>query len=549
MADWFVDFSASNDGDGTAFGQAASPAGVGAYNTLASKTFTSGDKVWIRRKTLTITSLLTLNQAGTIYIGWPQSGDTYFSTRPVAAQATWDADAVGYAEVTATTNFAIMVTVATNTGQMFYRMKFNCAYTSTLAMDAMVVAAQSEFYTCFFQHQGTSASAVQRALLASASSKYKDCTITFTGAANTTNVQALSMQTASTICQFIGCTISLGSGVTNAQVINSATSSDVHYIDCSITSANVGVTGNMVTIGSATTYMYNCTIDSESTGAQAQFISTAGARFHAVRLTVNKGRLFTFPIASVVHFARFNQTVNSSTFAIVTNSGSRITGANFTFAPANTSGDIGMSVGTTFNLKNCVFSSQTPLGVVPSTVTRNFPGVWLSDYNGVVGAFRFIGPNGEVNTNNVFRTGGEAFSLKLDMNNGVAGTDPFWRHLLFTLPGQETMHAYVPASSSTVTVFGAYKGYGSSPPTTEDLWLDVDHWDLTTNAHRAYSSTRGTSALTSDNSTWTGDGSLTSFKMAIAMTPGQASLVPIRIFLTKRTPGAYIYIDPKPVVS
>src|SRR5262249_34973896 len=99
MADRFYDASASNDGDGTAFGQAGSPGAAGAYNTLASKSFSSGDKVWCRRQSKTITSQLTLSSDGAIFIGWPKSGDINYSTRPSAAQASWDGDSADYCEI------------------------------------------------------------------------------------------------------------------------------------------------------------------------------------------------------------------------------------------------------------------------------------------------------------------------------------------------------------------------------------------------------------------------------------------------------------------
>jgi hypothetical protein len=55
--------------------------------------------------------------------------------------------------------------------------------------------------------------------------------------------------------------------------------------------------------------------------------------------------------------------------------------------------------------------------------------------------------------------------------------------------------------------------------------------------------------LTTDTSIWTGDSSLTLFKLAITVTIGQDCLIPIRILLSKFQVGAYIYIDPTPIVS
>lgn len=552
MANWFVDFSAANDGDGTSHAQAGAPAGVGAYNTLASKSFASGDLVWIRRSTtLTITAQLTLSQGGAIYIGWPVSGDQYFSTRPAAAQASWDGDAAGFAIITATTNFATFVSIATNHDQEFHRIKFFCNYTGTSAMDCLSIAARAKFFICHIEHAGAATAAAQRNLLIAANCTFKNTIITFSGANTHASSFNILMATASTVAQFLTCPISITSASATLTLSSTTATNSTYFMNCTLTTAGTAGINTMVILGTlADTYMYNCTVDSDCTAAQVQIGFAANtAKFQAIKLTMNKGRKIQTPLGSIIHFTKFNQTVASSDYAIATNNGSRISGGNVNFAFNNTSGDIQPSTGTIITLQNSAFTSITPLGVNPG----DFPGVWLTDYNGILGHFRFIGPRGEVNTSNVNRSSGASYSLKLDMSSGTAGTDPFFKHLNVVLPGEEPMYAYVTAVASVVTIYGAYKGYGASPPTREDLWFDAEYLSASSGGLRTQATSQEVgypaAALTSDASTWTGDSSLTKFKMAISMNPGQASVVPIRLYLAKRVNGAYVYIDPLPVVS
>lgn len=546
MANWYVDFSAANDGDGTAFGQAAGGGLTGAYNTLASKTFASGDMVWIRRKSITISATLTLSQGGAIFIGWPQSGDTYFSTRPSSAQASWDADAVGFAEITATTQIVTtMVSIATNHDQEFHRMKFNLAYTSTAATDALTVSARAKFFTCHVEHAGTGTAAVQRNLVIAANCTFKNSIITFTGAGTTATSFNILMATASTIAQFLSCTISNPAAAGTLTVSSTTAVNSAYFINCSFTRASTTATSTMIILGSTSdTYMYNCTVDDESTGAATQIAYTTNTTaFYAVNLTMNKGRRVNLPIGGIVHFARFNQTIVSSDYAINMQSGALVTGSNFTFMAGNTSGDVATALGGQYVIRNCSFASFAPLGSPTDSA-----GSWFADYDSVPNDFRFMSHRGIVATSNVVRTGGETYSLKCEINNGLT-TEAFWRVLHFIPTDQDIIWAPLPASISTVTIYGYHRMFGSDPPTNEDMWFDLDYLDASTGGHRAFASSKGTGTLTSDSSTWTGDSSMTKFKMAVTITPGQACMAPVKIYLCKRVASAYVVIDPKPVIS
>lgn len=558
MADWFVDFSAANDGDGTAFGQAAGGGAAGAYNTLASKTFSSGDKVWIRRKSKTITATLTLSQGGAIYIGWPQSGDTYFSTRPAAAQASWDADAVGYAEVTATTLFTPMVSIATNALQEFHRMKFNCAYTGTSAMTSVSLAIQANFYNCWMEHAGTATSTTSQFVLnAAANGIFKNCTLTAVGTAagSTPPTQIVVIVSANNVvAQFVSCNITVTAAGSNTWVIFSATTSitgmDVFFIDCTMSAAATTANSTLVTLGatvSGSVYMNNVSLDTEcnSSSTQTQISHTSSTQsFFAHRFNLVKGRRIAMTTGAVVHFAKFNQTVASSDYAINTGQGVVVTGTNFSFHPGNTLGDIQPSHGR-YYLRNCNFGSFSPL-----SRSTDFPGICLAETS-VPGDFKYISANGEIVSSNVHRSYGEAYSLKVELfPQAVPATFAYWNQLNLFSPEFEIILATLPAAASTVTIYGAYALYGSSPPTKDDIWFDLDYYDSGSGAHRTTVSSKTTGTLTSDTSTWNLDNaSLTPFKMSISVTPGQVCLCPIRLYMSKRSQTGYLYLDPKPVIT
>lgn len=544
MANWFVDFSAANDGDGTAFNQASGGGASGAYNTLASKTFASGDLVWIRRKSITITSLLTLNQGGTTYIGWPESGDTYFLTRPSAAQASWDADATGYAEINTTTSLAVMVSInaSTNTtvAQEFHRMKFFHNNTTVAALDCVAVSSLANFYACYWDHKGGATGGVaNRVIHMAAACSFTNCTATYTGVGTANAITVLSWSATTFPTTFTGCTLT-----TSGPAFVISNPGVGYFINCTISNAANSTRSLVIIAGAGFLYLYNCTLTFASTSVSVIDATGTTGKIIGIKLTIS-GRRISLPNGSMLHISSFTQTASSSDYAIVPNTGSVIAGENFSFVSGNTTGDLGPGIGSAYYLKNCTFTHASPVGAA----NGNFLGAWILDHGGTVGAFRYIGPRGEVTTEAVKRERGERTTLKFNMNSGTGGTDPFWRQLPFIIPGMESILVHLPAYQSTITIYGAHKGYSSDPPLADDLWFDTDYISSTTGTTRTYASSKTTGSMTSDDSVWTGDTSLTQFKLSVTVTPGQACLCPIRLFFIKRVASAYLYIDPRPVVS
>lgn len=571
MTDIYVDFSATNDGDGSTHSQAASPGGVGAYNTLASKTFASGDKVWLRRKTKTVTATHTFNQAGVLYIGWPKSGDLYYSTRPSGAQGSWDGDSADYAEIKCTaTVTTTLIAIATNTGQEFHRLQFTQGITTSGSINTLDLSIAATFYNCYLENQNNSAGGGTPKVLnytATGRSQFTGTTLLYSGSCSSSGVAAGAsayLNSTGTL-ELISCSLtqsntSWNPTVSSAGMVFVGAAGVLYLVGCTVASSSTNyagkTNGNGLVAASATAstiVLIESSISTDSTGQSCNLRVAQNVSLVAVRLSMPKVCYTSIACDGArLHFSQYTQTVAvTSGYSLdITGAGNTITGNNLTFFSGNGSGDVQLT-GASNNpvyFQNVVFASSTPFGASPGV----FPGVWCADFGGTVGLWKFYGPNGTVTSNNVARTGGETFSLKYDMDSGTAG-DPLWRHLMPQFPGFDTIWVSVPGSSSTITVYGAHKGYGGTPPDASDIWIGADYLDQASGGRRAFASSRDgnaiPAALTSDASSWTGDTGLTSFKLTLTFTPGQSGLVPVRIYTKKRTASAYFYIDPKPVVS
>lgn len=241
---------------------------------------------------------------------------------------------------------------------------------------------------------------------------------------------------------------------------------------------------------------------------------------------------------SIIHFKNFTQAVNSD-YAIESSAGVIITGSNFSFA-TNSVSNFSAGVGQHYFVQN-VESVGTMFG------TNEF-GAFVGDIGGVVGSWSFFGSKGTVSTNSVNRTGGESYSLKYDMDSGDVDDPNNYFGLIPFIHGLETIYASVPASASTIVVYGAYKNYGGDPPLQDDLYLETDYLSEVSGGTREFASSKVAVDLLTDGSSWVGDSGLTPFKLELPITPGQSGIVPVRVHLTKRKAGAFLYIDPKPEV-
>ena len=92
MADWYVDLSASSNGDGST----SSP--WNQFTSTENASVNAGDRVWFRR--ITSSKTLSLKAGDTnnsiYYIGWPKPGDDFYDIRDSGLATNWDLDSNDY---------------------------------------------------------------------------------------------------------------------------------------------------------------------------------------------------------------------------------------------------------------------------------------------------------------------------------------------------------------------------------------------------------------------------------------------------------------------
>lgn len=98
MATYFLDYTATFNGDGSTAAQAVSDGAVGAFNTFDGVVMVADDEFWLRRtSTWNIEASLILVPEGAKFIGWPKSNDKYYALRPASGTSEgWDGDAGTY---------------------------------------------------------------------------------------------------------------------------------------------------------------------------------------------------------------------------------------------------------------------------------------------------------------------------------------------------------------------------------------------------------------------------------------------------------------------
>ena len=570
MTDWYVDFGAANDGDGTAYGQAAGGGAVGAWNTLAGKTPAVGDRVWLRRvaKAMTTTAL-TLPANRAIYIGWPTANDAYYATRPDGgARAAWDGDAGTYAEIDWTTGAGATLPATAN-GSYFYRMKFK---TTTTGTTVFVAAGGGYFYNCVLECASNSTTAGKVLNITGAYySRFDACTLTVTG----TGASGADIQTTTGIfdLEFVNCTITDTVSTYGGSLVYMQNTGTSYFIGCTISTLTAGLAAprNLYSMNVANVmFLQDCTVDTDKTGNSVSICvgdvtANTTSRLVAFNLTMNKVRTIQLSGGCYVHFRKFAQVQLGAdyepAYAIqVATPGTIVCGNNFSFAtgagaPAgtrkNTISDVQTGNGIYYFLQNCTFQKLAAIA--------DAPGIWTADDGGTAGQIAFRGDGATITAPTVMsntavvRTGGEAFSLRLFLN----ATLP-WKQCIPFVPPFETIYVSLTAGAHTITLFGAYDLLYAVPPTQKDLWFETDYYADAAGARRAFASTRtvATTALTADVvSAWSddvpdaGDRPRVKFSLALTITVGQACLCPIRIYQTAKDAAKYVYIDPKPVVS
>ena len=554
MADYYVDFSATNDGDGTAYTHAGAPAGAGAYNTLASKTFIGGDKVWIRRVTRATdySGDVTFAVASVLYIGWPISGDAHYATRPVGAQATWDAD--GGTHATFSFNLAADELNITANSIELHRLKINqkAVTSDPIAWGASVTGVK--MYNCYFQNSnatGYSNTTFLAVVSGNTDFIFRGCTFDIlVFSPNSTNPM-FSVSGARAIIE--GCTFNATTLTSNGSNNNilSVDAADCFILSCTATIGTLNGSGaaGLITFGASATGtnvvgLTGTVTTHNATGSQYT-VTFGGNGVTAKNISCNFGRGVNFSAAagnycSILSLLQRHGNASGGVAFGATSHGNELHLTNFVFATGNTNGDVQLNgEGNTVYLRNASFQAGTPIATIGGSTNK-----WFSfDHNLVVGNFQQGAKGGTIISSNTYRTGGEAFSMKVQMV-GVTLFSKGEMHL--SRKGAETIWLALSTGARTVTIYGAYKNFTSF--LAHDIWAELD-WMNGSSLIVTQSSFTLNGALTSDASTWVNDTGLTGFKLVLSFTLPSDQVVPLRLFGTKYESGAYVYIDPKPTIT
>lgn len=556
MADIYVDYSASNDGNGTTAAQAGSPGGTGAYNTLASKIFTLGDKIWIRRITTSNQgSSLTLSQTGINYIGWPKTGDEWYATRPASGTSNgWDSDSND--QFIWKTNTSTIINTFSGDSNKIYRWKYQNDISPTV--NSVVVSGNNNwFYNSYFFISVSTTSNITNFTLTGANNRFYNHTYSTTSLNGGANCRILSITGAGnkffTLSILIGGATSASTGgivdfsglFTYLQDVAytitgtfSSSSAILMNIPFKIIINNLAVTTTaatnaiyiLATIGSTNSFIRGLSIDYIQTSAGD--LLTVSGNNNRIWLTgptetrnTNNVKMISFTGTAayntiyIKNLIRNNNNVNSN--------------------------DISFASGAINNIvyaDNCLFTSN-PIIAFNGSVKN-----WLYSINHgqVSGYWKAINRAGILESSNTVRSGGETFSIRFEV---LEQNTQSYETLEFGHLQETTTWISLTAGSRTITIYGAYKLFGSNPPTKSDLWVETEQKanDYTNNFVSTHD--LNNAALESDSSTWSNDPSVTPFKITKTFTVDNTCVVPVRINYYKSVANGYVYIDPLIVVA
>jgi hypothetical protein len=329
--------------------------------------------------------------------------------------------------------------------------------------------------------------------------------------------------------------------VVNGFLVQSSTG--ISFLDCSHTTTGTGTTTNgrgWYITNSAFVKLTNCTANVNGLVIE----TTSNCAYTEIRnFSAARGKMFVFSGGSNNWANIKNWTQNQSHTFGISSAYTNLSLENVTFIAGNTY-DLDITEGVLVTGRNVVFASNP----IYNTAKRLNPGVYIGDYNGTLGYWLAQTYQGTMETSAAYRTGGETFSVKMMNTGSAAFYDPA---LQLGLPCLETIWVSVSAGSRTISIYGAHKGFGSDPPTKQDMWMEFDYSSHASNANRTLATTKllVPTTLTSDSSTWNNDTSLTVFVMSATVTVSQDCVIPIRVYNGKFVSSAYVYIDPKAVVS
>jgi len=520
--DYFIDFTAAEFGDGTAHTHAASEGAPGCWNAVTGReteiinALSSGDKVWIRRVGTGVSGnamLLQYYDGKVAWIGWPESGDEYYDTRPGTGgpspdpRTDWDPDTLTY-------DYADIALLTYGSNQRFHRINVtgdaygdwgqfradfeNCRFEGTLELlgdPPGQTPYQNTFRHCDFY--GPVEVTGARDLLFNFCSFQRD-----DGGAN----KSLSIKWSYGVYVY-GCYSPSGADpfwISESGAIE-LTASDLPGIEfdrCSmIKMANVGIVG---------THAYGVNLVN-CTGPVSLDDSWLNGSTADLRVDWERGGVHSAGIVNCRHLELSHETVH--------------------FDPVSG-------------------------GFLPDS----FPMLNMSEYNGDPTAYKSWQWGGQITADTtIYRHGSYPISYKLEPNT----FGPNWcPRLVVNMWGLEVTYVdQEPSSFGFFAIHGLHEGWSSATLNQRTLWAETDSGDASgfgLQGKRFTFATRSVlnpaweiTPLEDDlTSTWENQGSLTPFVLyaplpAIHTDPVNLR-VPIRLILAAFSGAKVIYIDPIP---
>jgi len=538
MATYFVDLSAVNNGDGSTPGQAATPGGVGAFNTLVGLIYGAGDQFWLRRVVASspFGSDITIANTDVILIGWPVSGDDYYNTRPASGISEgWDSDVSMYA----TFEF---------TGS---NIEFN------------VSGARCEFYRL----NGMSANGDSLSVTGP-DFTMKHCVWSVDTVTNswpfvmtTTAVRMLLEHCVFNIESFTGSSPFFAAG----QDFRVFRYIEVNIVDLNHSSILVrwGINNVFDNVIFNVTNLSGSVAPVFMSDTSETNLTVLGMHFNVTNdLTASDNSSANrFGDNTIAHDVRIDACSGlwvSTNSRIYVAAFSRKTSKNQLFSAG---------AGSEFYVNNLIGlpgdNQLIDLSSSSTAILRNFqPGpasnpvdvlnkssVFSLDHNNIKGAWKKYVPNGTAETSTVFRVDGSTYSVLLEPISNVPHN--FIHGMLgFSQPFEDSLFLSVTPGLATITLYGAYQGYINGL-TNQDIWMELEYLNALNNV--VLSSTRdlgnSKTMVSSDVSVWSGETGLTPFKLEITIDFSSNQIVPVRLFGLTFESFSYVYFDPKPVVS
>lgn len=546
MANYFVDFSAANNGDGSDGAQAAAPAAPGAFNQLTvteNATILAGDSVYLRRTGVASKQNITFKN-GVKYYGWPLAADENYATRPAnTVDATWNADLDNWCYFTAPTAAANYV------DNEFWRLNSHASG----GQNHWLNTSSGTSGNLFWNHSRQTGTGAGNQMQARATPgnwgtgqyKTRDFQFVHTQASNSTvcNIQPglsgwIDMEF-DVIYQLASAdpfpiVIGGGNGGTRNRIrVMSFTNAGAGRMKLTYAGTNAGIFDIGVAPGASVPWGQITFSEPGAIGVQVRLVNITqtgsgdadGIRFEA---SGSNGSVEIYAVNSI--FEGVSNDINNTT-----NYRSRITGRNISFS-----------------------TSKVTFGPNNDKLDQDQQVIEVEDFGGVKGSWLRMTNRGFHKQSSAYRdiAVGVRDSILMETRASDYTPSPVPVPFMFAGPwGKEPLRKYVTAGAPrTITMYGYHKDWAGNA-NKRNVWLEVDYYDAGIGAHVTLVSTFDAlgAALTADASTWIGVAGGTPFKLAVTFTPGQNGYCFIRMCVSESYLDAgnrsKIYVDPLPVLT